>query len=96
MKSALEVEKSLTRLFFYHGLRRRGPPTWKGAGEMARKYKRLRYADRQTIEQMLKAGDSVIVIAGVLGVHRDTIYKELARNGADQHTYKADAAQAAL
>ena len=42
---------------------------------MARKYKRLRYEDRRTIEKMLKAGDSVVTIAGALGVHRDTIYK---------------------
>lgn len=63
---------------------------------MARKYKRLRYEDRQTIEKMLKAGDSVVVIAGALGVHRDTIYKEFYRSGTDQHTYKADVAQATL
>lgn len=63
---------------------------------MARKYKRLRYEDRQTIEKMLKAGDSVIVIAGALGVHRDTIYKEFARSGTDQHTYNADAGQRAI
>lgn len=63
---------------------------------MARKYKRLRYSDRKTIEQMLKDGESVIVIAEALGVHRDTIYKELARSGADRNTYKADVAQATL
>lgn len=63
---------------------------------MARKYKRLRYEDRQTIEKMLKAGDSVVTIAGELGVHRDTIYKELNRSGADKHTYTADVAQATL
>ncbi len=63
---------------------------------MARKYKRLRYEDRRTIEKMLKAGDSVVMIAGALGVHRDTIYKELNRSGTDQHTYTADIAQATL
>lgn len=66
------------------------------AGEMAKKYKRLRYEDRQTMEKMLKAGDSIAVIAGALGVHRDTIYKELTRCGADRHTYTATAAQATL
>ena len=68
----------------------------KGAGTVARKYKRLRYEDRRTIEKMLKAGDSVVMIAGALGVHRDTIYKELNRSGTDQHTYTADVAQATL
>lgn len=63
---------------------------------MARKYKRLRYEDRKTIEKMLKAGDSVIVIAGALGVHRDTIYKEFARSGTDQRTYNAEAGQRAI
>ena len=30
---------------------------------MARRYKRLRYEDRRTIEKMLKAGDSIVEIA---------------------------------
>lgn len=63
---------------------------------MARKYKRLKYADRQTIEKMLKAGKSISVIAEAIGVHRDTIYKEFSRSGTDQHTYTADTAQATL
>lgn len=63
---------------------------------MARKYKRLRYEDRKTIEKMFKAGNSVVVIAKELGVHRDTIYKELTRSGTDQHTYTADIAQETL
>lgn len=63
---------------------------------MARKYKRLRYEDRQTIEKMLKAGDSIIEIAAVVGTHRDTIYKELKRSGTDELTYTADVAQATL
>lgn len=63
---------------------------------MARKYKRLRYEDRRTIEKMLKAGDSVVAIAEALGVHRDTIYKEFNRSGTDQRTYTADVAQATL
>ncbi len=63
---------------------------------MARKYKRLRYEDRRTIEKMLKAGSSITTIAGALGVHRDTIYRELRRSGADKRTYAADVAQATL
>lgn len=63
---------------------------------MARKYKRLRYEDRRTIEKMLKAGDSIVEIAAAVGTHRDTIYKELNRSGTNQHTYTADAAQATL
>lgn len=72
------------------------PPALKGAGTVARKYKRLRYEDRKTLEKMLRAGDSVAEAAGVLGVHRDTIYKEFARSGTDQHTYSADAGQRAI
>lgn len=63
---------------------------------MARKYKRLRYEDRKTLEKMLRAGDSVAEAAGALGVHRDTIYKEFARSGTDRHTYSADAGQRAI
>lgn len=60
---------------------------------MARKYRRLSYKDRRTIERMSKDGSRIIEIAGALGVHRDTIYKELARCGATQDTYSADKAQ---
>lgn len=63
---------------------------------MARKYKRLRYEDRQTIEKMLKAGDSIVEIAAAVGTHRDTIYKEIKRSGTDERTYTATAAQATL
>lgn len=68
----------------------------KGVGVVARKYKRLRYEDRQTIEKMLKDHNSVAEIAGVLGVHRDTIYKEFDRSGTDKRTYSADAGQRAI
>ena len=44
-----------------------------------RKYKRLHYEDRQTIEAMSKQGSSVSDIAKVLGTHRDTIYREFKR-----------------
>lgn len=63
---------------------------------MARKYKRLRYEDRQTIEKLSREHISVAVIAGRLGIHRDTIYKEFARCGATQETYSAEAAQRSI
>ena len=63
---------------------------------MARRYKRLRYEDRRTIEKMLKAGDSIVEIAAAVGTHRDTIYKEIKRSGTDKLTYTADVAQATL
>ena len=44
-----------------------------------RKYKRLHYEDRQTIEAMSKQGSSVKDIAEALGTHRDTIYREFKR-----------------
>ena len=40
-----------------------------------RKYKRLHYEDRQTIEAMSKQNNSVKDIAEALGTHRDTIYR---------------------
>ena len=61
-----------------------------------RKYKRLRYEDRQIIEKMLKAGDSIAEIAAAVGTHRDTNYRELKRSGTDKLTYTADVAQATL
>lgn len=63
---------------------------------MARKYKRLRYKDRQVIERMAKRGSRITAIAEELGVHRDTIYKEIARCKATPETYSADAAQETL
>lgn len=63
---------------------------------MARKYRKLCYEDRQTIERMLKEESSVELIADSLGVHRDTIYKEIARSGATKETYTAEVAQKML
>lgn len=57
-----------------------------------RKYKRLHYEDRQTIEAMSKQGSSVSDIAEVLGTHRDTIYREFKRCNATLKTYTAAAA----
>lgn len=63
---------------------------------MARKYKRLCYKDRQTIEAMSRAGKKIVEIAAALGVHRDTIYKEFTRCGVTADTYSADTAQKTL
>lgn len=68
----------------------------KGTGTVARKYKRLRYEDRQVIEKMSREGSRVIDIANALGVHRDTIYKEYTRCGATPDTYSAEKAQETL
>ena len=81
------VKKALVRLFYFRK---------KGAGTVARKYKRLRYEDRQVIEKMSRAGSRVIDIANALGVHRDTIYKEYTRCGATPDTYSAERAQETL
>lgn len=61
-----------------------------------RKYKRLHFEDRQTIEEMQAAGRSVKEIAEALGTHRDTIYREFKRCGAELGTYTAVAGQQAL
>lgn len=45
---------------------------------------------------MLRAGNSIAKIAGALGVHRDTIYKEINRSGTDRNTYTAEIAQKTL
>lgn len=63
---------------------------------MARKYKRLRFNDRQTIEKMLTEEKSIAEIALRLGVHRDTIYKEIHRSGKDKDTYTAESGQKAI
>ena len=65
----------------------------KESDEMARKYRRLRYEDRRKIEQMCKMGKSVLDMAEALGVHRDTIYKEFARNHTTKELYNAERAQ---
>lgn len=62
---------------------------------MARKYKRLKYSDRQILEQMGREHRRIADIAETLDVHRDTIYKELARCEATLDTYSADEAQKA-
>lgn len=63
---------------------------------MARKYKRLSYEDRKTIEAMCRAGKKAEEIAAVMDVHRATIYHELQRGGAgggNRQQYSAELAQ---
>lgn len=55
-----------------------------------RKYKRLHYEDRQTIEAMSKQGSSVSDIAEALGTHRDTIYREFNKERENQRTEDKD------
>lgn len=52
--------------------------------------KRLRYTDREKIEEMTAKGERVVVIADTIGVCRQTIYKELKRGGTP---YRAETAQ---
>lgn len=65
---------------------------------MARKYKRLSYEDRQTIEAMCRNGKKADEIAEAMDVHRATIYHELQRGGAggNRQHYNTDAAQRAI
>lgn len=63
---------------------------------MARKYKKMRFADRVKIEEMCKANKSVIQIAETTGVCRDAIYKEFARAGMTRETYNATVAQQSI
>lgn len=64
-------------------------------------YKRLQYEDRKRIEDMCQRGMSVGEMAIEVGVHRATIYNELARGGVgrydrDRKVYSADVAQRSL
>lgn len=66
---------------------------------MARKYTRLNYENRKTIEKMCKEGKKADEIAEAMNVHRATIYHELQRGGAgngNRHEYSADMAQKAI
>lgn len=63
---------------------------------MKRKYKRLRFEDRKALEIMLTSGFSISEIAELLGVHRDTIYRELHRSGKTRDSYTAEDGQKSL
>lgn len=55
-----------------------------------KQYKRLRFEDRQQIEQLLKDGKTVDEVALIVGVHSSTMYRELERGG---DPYRAEIAQ---
>jgi len=66
---------------------------------MARKYKRIVFADRQRIEAMYNSGMNEKTIAEKIGVHIATIYRELERGKvivAGGVKYSADTAQRAI
>nr|DAR98267.1 MAG TPA: RNaseH [Caudoviricetes sp.] len=70
--------------------------TKKEAFEVRKPYKKLTYADRQTIERMSAEGQPPKAIAEVTGVHIATIYRELQRGEDAEGHYKAELAQQAL
>ena len=58
-----------------------------------KQYSHLNKEQRYQIEALLESGISKDVIAGQLGIHRSSIYREIKRNDKQQHkgsTYKAD------
>lgn len=58
-----------------------------------KRFKKLKYADRVKIEELLKKDCSKDEIADQLHVHRATIYREIARTG---EPYSAEEAQRRL
>lgn len=60
---------------------------------MRKQYKKLTYADRKRIEQMIKENATPKQLAQETNVHIATIYRELERGGTP---YNADTAQRAL
>ena len=63
---------------------------------MRKRYKKLTYADRQTIEHMSSQGIAPKAIAIKTDVHIATIYRELQRGTDAEGHYKAELAQQAL
>ena len=63
---------------------------------MRKPYKKLTYADRQTIERMSGQDIPAKAIALETGVHIATIYRELQRGADAEGHYKAGLAQQAL
>lgn len=59
---------------------------------MAKSYKRMSYADRVKIKQMIESGIKAINIAEAIGVHRATMYREIERGGG-KDAYDPDVAQ---
>lgn len=64
--------------------------------EGKRKYRILKFCDREIIEARIKEGKSIDSIAEELGVHRDTIYKEFRRVNLDRKSYSAIVAQKSI
>lgn len=58
-----------------------------------KRFRRLVYADRLRLEQLLKDDKTASEIAAELGVHVATVYNELRRGGTP---YSADTAQKSL
>ena len=58
-----------------------------------KQYKKITYEDRKTIESLLRSGKDATAIAGEIGVHYNTITRELKRGG---EPYKAEVAQRTL
>ena len=63
---------------------------------MRKQYKKLTYADRQTIERMSGQGIAAKAIALETGVHIATIYREMQRGTDAEGHYKAELAQQAI
>ena len=72
------------------------PINEKEALKVRKAYKKLTYADRQTIEHMTEQGEEPKKIAEVTGVHVATIYRELKKGADTEGHYKAELAQQAL
>lgn len=60
-----------------------------------RKYKRISYGDRIIIENKLKNGERVCVIANYLDINRTHLYKEIKR-GKVGDVYSAEIAESKL
>ena len=58
-----------------------------------KRYKKITYNDRKTIEKLMQDGKDTTAIAAAVGVHYGTIMRELKRGG---DPYKADVAQRSL
>lgn len=63
---------------------------------MRKPYKKLTYADRKVIEQMIVNGNNPKTIAEATGVCFQTIYRELHRGKDLKGNYKAEIAQQIL
>lgn len=81
--------KTLPHFLFY-------PKDEKEALGVRKQYKKLTYADRQTIERMSGQGIAPKAIALETGVHIATIYREMQRGADAEGHYKAELAQQAL